>query len=91
VLEFVSGPRTATRLDGVVLLDRNCVLGTGDDVHVRCRGWERQIVLFLKSNTLWCRADATLSIDDKPVSTAQQLTHGRVLTGDSWRMRVEID
>lgn len=91
VLEFVAGPRTTSRLDGVILLDRNCVLGAGDDAHIKCRGWERQVVLFLKGNALWCRPDATLSLDDKPLSSAQELVHGSVLTGDNWRMRVEVD
>jgi hypothetical protein len=90
-LEFLSTHRPAHRIEGVLLLREHCQLGPGDGVHIHSPRWDRQIVVFRKQDRLCVRADAELLLNDQPLKASSPLTHGDVLAGPNWRMRIEVD
>lgn len=89
VLVATSEHRFADHLDGVLLIDQHCLLGPGAGVHLFCPDWERQMVLFVRGERLWCRADEQLQYNGLPLTSAQPLQSGVLLSSDRWRLRCE--
>ncbi len=63
VLEITSHHRTEPAVDGIVLMSESCILGSQPHSHVRCRGWEGDLVLFRRGDELMCRTQSPVEID----------------------------
>lgn len=81
-MSIVSGHRTVDGLDGWVLFDQTCLIGPGEQAHIRCRLWEETIVLFERHRHLWWRVHRG---DSQP----QPVRAGEILGAGDWRLRVE--
>jgi len=62
-LEFVSHHRTQPSADAVLLVAESCVLGPGENSHVVCRDWTRDVVLYRQGPVWHCRAAGAFEID----------------------------
>jgi hypothetical protein len=63
VLENLSHHRTEPAVNGIVLMSESCILGPQPHSHVRCRGWEQDLVLFRRGGELMCRTHAPIEVD----------------------------
>jgi hypothetical protein len=63
VLENLSHHRTEPAVNGIVLMSESCILGPQPHSHVRCRGWEHDLVLFRRGGELMCRTHAPIEVD----------------------------
>lgn len=88
-LDFLSDHRLAQSVDGIVLMDDNCLLGPGIENHICCPEWPESVVLFRKADELWCKSRGDLFVDGKLVNQAAALYSGCVVTGLDLRFRIE--
>lgn len=88
VLEFVSGHRPVQRIDSIVLMDENCLLGPGRGHHVDCRSFDGPVVLFRRDGGFRCRARTDLWIDGAAAGTEAPFAPGAVVTcgAAAWRL-----
>ena len=63
VLEITTHHRTEPAVDGIVLMSESCILGPQSHSHIRCRGWEGDLVLFRRGDELMCRTQSPVEID----------------------------
>jgi hypothetical protein len=63
VLELTTHHRTEPAVDGIVLMSESCILGPQSHSHIRCRGWESDLVLFRRGDELMCRTQSPVEID----------------------------
>lgn len=63
VLEVLSHHKTEPAVNGIVLMSESCILGPQPHSHVRCRGWESDLVLFRRGEELMCRTHAPVEVD----------------------------
>lgn len=83
VVGIESGHRTADRCDGLILLEETCLIGPGEQCHIRCENWDETIVLFERDDRLWYQGR-------RPGSAAAAVTDGFVIAGEHGRMRFEL-
>ncbi len=57
ILTLRSGHRWRDALDGALLLGHSCLIGPSPTAHVRCRQWEKDIVLFRNRDQWMVRRD----------------------------------
>ncbi len=55
-LTLESHHKTQPIADAVLLMADSCVLGPNRHCHVRCREWERDVVVFRQEDRIYCRA-----------------------------------
>jgi len=89
VLEFVSHHRPALSIDGVVLMEDNCLLGPGLGNHVQCPEWEESVVLYRRGDVLHCKSRGLFFIDDVPANETGVVKPGQTETSEEWRFRLE--
>src|SRR5690606_34160954 len=73
-LEPVSGHRIEPRADAVILMAESCVLGHKAGNHVVYPDWPADVVLFRSGDTLHCRSQSELLIDDQPAGRSGELS-----------------
>ena len=56
-LTLESHHKTQPSADAVLLMADSCVLGPNRHCHVRCRNWQRDVVVYRQNDQLFCRAD----------------------------------
>lgn len=88
VLRFASHHRPLERVEGVVLMEENCLLGPGQGVHIPCVDWPQPIAFFRREGHLWCRADPSVQIDGVPVTRSMPVGTGSTVSGKNWRLSV---
>jgi hypothetical protein len=88
-LEFVSDHRPIQGVDGVILMHDVCLLGRGEESHIRCPEWPETVVLFRREGKLWCKSRAELFIDGRHAPGGGELNPGAVVTGAEFRFRME--
>jgi hypothetical protein len=100
-LEFDSQHRPAQRIDGVLLMDQTCILGSADDSHVVCSDWDRRVIIFRRDGKLWCKrgpatgpagadTDQDLFVNGCRVADAAPLRDGTIVTLGDARFRIEM-
>jgi hypothetical protein len=62
-LTLESHHRTQPSADAVLLMADSCVLGPNRHCHVRCREWDRDVVIFRQDERLFCRASEPVALD----------------------------
>ena len=62
-LMFSSRHSTQPAADGVILMGDSLVLGPQDHNHIVCPEWTRDVILFRRSDQLWCRSPGGIEVD----------------------------
>jgi hypothetical protein len=75
-LSLESHHKTQPSADAILLMADSCVMGPNSHCHVRCRQWQRDIVIFRQNEQLFCRADEPISVDG-----VQALGNNEILPG----------
>lgn len=83
-LTFESHHKTQPTADGVLLMADSCVLGPNRHCHVRCRDWQRDVIIYRQNNQVFCRADEPLSIDGVPATSKSEIQSGARVEGEDF-------
>ncbi len=90
VLDFVSDHRPLYSVDGVVMMEDNCLLGPGRDHHIECSGWTDPVVLFLRDGQFWCKSQFPMTVAGKAAPEGGPIQPGDVVSnGGEVRFRLE--
>lgn len=88
-LEYISDHRPSQAVDAVILMDDTCILGPGQESHVRCPGWQHPVLLHRSEEQLCCKSRSELYVNSERVTGSAPLTDGSIVTGIDGRFRVE--
>jgi hypothetical protein len=83
-LTIESHHKTQPSADAVLLMADSCVMGPHRHCHVRCRDWERDVVVFRQDNRLYCRANEPVSIDGVQASGENEIQSGLRIEGQNF-------
>jgi hypothetical protein len=89
VLDFVSEHRPSQSVDGIVLVNDNCLLGPGKENHIVCPGWPDTLVLFRRDGKWHCKSRMNLAVNGDIVTDSHEVKAGSMITGDEIRLRIE--
>lgn len=87
---FLSGHRPAERIEGIVLLQETCLIGSGAEHHIPCRDLSSPVVIFRKHGQLWCRCREEWRLDGRAARDAQELRDGCLVNTENLLFRVEL-
>ena len=88
-LEFLSSHRPPHSLDGVVLMEDNCLIGPGRDNHIRCPNWTETVLLYRRGDQLWCKSRGDVFVEKSLARSGAPLRPGQTVTGKDLRFRLE--
>lgn len=88
-LEFQSAHRPPHSLDGVVLMEDNCLIGPGRDNHIRCPNWTETVLLYRRGDQLWCKSRGDVFVEKSLARSGAPLRPGQIVTGKELRFRLE--
>lgn len=88
-IALLSDHRPSPTVDGVVLMDDTCLLGPGNENHIRCPEWTDSVLLFRKDGQIWCKSRLELFVGEKHIPQGGLLRSGDVVTGPDLRFRIE--
>jgi hypothetical protein len=88
-IDFLSDHRPAHSLDGIILMEDNCLLGPGSDNHVRCLNWPETVLLYRRGDQLWCKSRSDVFVEKTLARSGCPLKPGNVVTGNDLRFRLE--
>lgn len=83
-LTIESHHRTQPSADAILLMADSCVLGPNKHCHVRCRGWQRDVVIYRQNDQFFCRADEPLSIDGEAANDNNEVHSGSRVEGEAF-------
>ncbi len=90
ILQIESGHRLTQGVDGVVLFQKTCLLGAGEQKHIRCDDWTEDIILFERENQLFCKTQSSeIQVDGQTCGQVVKVHDGAHLQGEDWSMRFE--
>ena len=89
-LEFVSHHRTHPSADAVLLVAESCVLGPGENCHVVCRDWTRDVVLYRQATNWHCRAAGEFEIDGVPATDRGPIGGRSRIAADDFSLSLEM-
>lgn len=89
VLDFVSDHRPVYSVDGAIMMEENCLFGTGAENHVVCPDASDSFVLFLRDDRLWCKCRSGVVIDGNFNQAGGPIEPGQVVTAADVRFRIE--
>jgi hypothetical protein len=83
-LTLESHHKTQPTADAVLLMADSCVLGPNRHCHVRCREWERDVVVFRQNDRIICRAADPVSIDGVVQNGESEIQSGMRVEGEEF-------
>jgi hypothetical protein len=83
-LTIESHHKTQPSADSILLMADSCVLGPNRHCHVRCREWQRDLVVFRRDDRLFCRASEPLTIDGIIHARENEIQSGARVEGDDF-------
>ncbi|HEX2476881.1 MAG TPA: FHA domain-containing protein [Lacipirellulaceae bacterium] len=83
-LTIESHHKTQPSADAVLLMADSCVLGPNRHCHVRCRDWERDLVVFRQNDRLFCRASEPLTINGVESNGESEIQSGVRVEGEDF-------
>jgi hypothetical protein len=83
-LNFESHHKTQPTADAVLLMADSCVLGPSRHCHVRCRNWQRDLVVYRQNDQVFCRADEPLTIDGVAATSSNEIQPGARVEGETF-------
>jgi hypothetical protein len=81
-LTIESHHKTQPTADAVLLMADSCVLGPNRHCHVRCREWERDVVVFRQGERLFCRASEPVAMNGVATSGESEIQSGVRVEGE---------
>jgi hypothetical protein len=81
-----SGHRWHGSIDGALLLGHSCLIGPSPTAHVRCRKWEKDVVLFRHQDQWMVRRDEYLQDGSVRVASTYPLKRGERIQGQDYSM-----
>lgn len=88
-IRFLSDHRPSPTVDGVVLMGDTCLLGPGNENHIRCPDWQDSVLLFRRDGEIWCKSRMELFVGAEHVPEGGPLRSGDVVSGPDLRFRIE--
>ena len=88
-LVIESNHKTEPSVDAVVLMAESCILGPRKHSHIRCRGWENDLILFRKEGDLGCRAQTPLVVNGEEISGPATIPTGSRIEGEDFALSIE--
>jgi len=76
--------KTQPTSDAILLMADSCVLGPNTHCHVRCRSWQRDVVVYRQNDQVFCRADEPLSVDGVTANSSTEILSGVRVEGESF-------
>lgn len=89
VLQIESKHKTELAVDSVILMSESCVLGPRPHSHIRCPGWENDLVLFRRGDQLRFRSTEIVELNDHPGNTSGIITANCRLVGGEFALSFE--
>ena len=83
-LTLESHHKTQPSADAILLMADSCVLGPNRHCHVRCRDWQRDVVVYRQNDQLFCRADERLSVDGVQAAGSSEIQSGARVEGEDF-------
>lgn len=83
-LTLESHHKTQPSADAMLLMADSCVLGPNRHCHVRCRQWQRDVIVYRQNDQLFCRADEPLSIDGVAAAGNIEVRSGVRIEGEAF-------
>ena len=83
-LTIESHHKTQPSADAILLMADSCVLGPNRHCHVRCRDWQRDVVVYRQNEQLFCRADEPLSVDGVQRAGRSEIQSGARVEGEDF-------
>ena len=83
-LTLESHHKTQPSADAILLMADSCVLGPNRHCHVRCRNWQRDVVVYRQNDQLFCRADEPLSVDGVQATGRSEIQSGARVEGEDF-------
>ena len=83
-LTIESHHKTQPTADAILLMADSCVLGPNKHCHVRCRNWQRDVILYRQNGQVFCRADEPLSIDGVLANSSSEIHSGVRVEGEEF-------
>jgi hypothetical protein len=81
-LTIESHHKTQPSADAVLLMADSCVLGPNRHCHVRCREWERDVVVFRQGERLFCRASEPVAMNGVAAGGESEIQSGVRVEGE---------
>ncbi len=88
-LSFLSDHRPTHSVDGVVLLDETCLLGPGNENHIRCLDWPETVLLYRRDGQFFCKSRGDLFVANRRLGENDPVVPGQVVTGNETCFRIE--
>jgi hypothetical protein len=88
-LTLESHHKTQPSADAVLLMADSCVLGPNRHCHVRCRNWQRDVVLYRQDERVFCRADEPLAVDGITTGNESEIQSGVRVEGEAFSLAWE--
>jgi hypothetical protein len=88
-LTLESHHKTQPTADAVLLMADSCVLGPNRHCHVRCREWDRDVVVFRQDDRIFCRASEPVSIDGVVQNGECEIQSGMRVEGEEFSLTWE--
>ncbi len=85
-LTVCSGHRWQGSIDGALLLGHSCLIGPSPTAHVRCRKWDKDIVLFRHQDQWMVRRDEYLQDGSVRVASTYPFKRGERIQGQDYSM-----
>jgi len=89
-LEVLSNHRGRQPINGFVLMAETCLLGPGQENHIRCPSWPNRLVMVQRDGGLAIKSSQMHAIDDQPFRGWTKLEREPTMTADGLRMWMEI-
>ncbi len=86
LLTVQSGHRWHGSIDGALLLGHSCVIGPSPKAHIRCRHWEKDIVLFRHLDQWMVRRDEYSTDGSIRTASTHPLKLGERIQGQGYSM-----
>lgn len=83
-LTIESHHKTQPSADAVLLMADSCVLGPNRHCHVRCREWERDVVIYRQGDKLLCRAGEQILRDGIVAAGECEIQSGARVEGEDF-------
>lgn len=83
-LTLESHHKSQPSADAILLMADSCVLGPNRHCHVRCRNWQRDVVVYRQNDQLFCRADEPLSVDGVQHAGCSEVQSGARIEGEDF-------
>jgi hypothetical protein len=88
-LDFLSHHRTQPSADAVLLMAETCVLGPKRHAHVVCPTWTREVILYRRGQSFYCRTAGEFEIDGVTCNGSGPISKNSHVEGSGFSFNLE--